>query len=427
MTIYSNSTITIPSPSLAVAGIGSLLSADATLSSNFGTVLRQFELTSSFAVTSAVVVSTTATLSNTMQFVLGTVFSGDIVEPQNFVSSFAVNAANIRVRDAEASFIRSPLRAVFQLTASPIQILADYTVALNSTATINARPFTNFVDADATVTANAGVFATAELAQPLSATTVTTAGLSAVIQFIDGTTRKFTTNQLTQIQQNTAVIVDFVEIYPVFSNPSLQYWDGEENVDDPRDYQPPLSVAYRWNSSGRDLTMLNYLGESRFYKGKNVMMNLPTIEYNNIFNKKTTKITINGLLGFFQSTAHVKYFDGATVVFGKAVYSTTNSVFAPMVTHSGQLLNLESVQIDTGVLLQQGLVNNIIFAGDGFTQSIEFEVSHGLYDYDQSRMLQTNKNSYRSYLDRTGLADDASGSRMGYNILEQIQWGLTRA
>jgi hypothetical protein len=261
----------------------------------------------------------------------------------------------------------------------------------------------------------------------LSATTVTTAGLSAVIQFIDGTTRKFTTNQLTQIQQNTAVIVDFVEIYPVFSNPSLQYWDGEENVDDPRDYQPPLSVAYRWNSSGRDLTMLNYLGESRFYKGKNVMMNLPTIEYNNIFNKKTTKITINGLLGFFQSTAHVKYFDGATVVFGKAVYSTTNSVFAPMVTHSGQLLNLESVQIDTGVLLQQGLVNNIIFAGDGFTQSIEFEVSHGLYDYDQSRMLQTNKNSYRSYLDRTGLADDASGSRMGYNILEQIQWGLTRA
>lgn len=428
MTLYVTSTTSISQPTLESSGIGDLITANATLTSSFGQTVRQFELFSNFAITSAVEVGATADLNSAMNFVFGVVFSGDIVEPQNFTSSFGIAADPERIRNAEASFIRSPLSARFELTTSSVQNIYGYAVTLEPEFAINARPFTNFVDATVAATGVFGSFVYANLAQPFTASAAIVSDLSCDALFVDGTTRKFTEAQLEVINDNRAMVVDFVEIYPAFADPDLPYWDDESDVGDANDYQWPLNVVYRWNSSGRDLAVDTYDGASRFYKGKNVMMTLPAVEFNNLFNKKTTKISINGLLGFFQSAAHLGYFDGATVVFGKIVYDTANTTAGVDAWASGERISMDYRQVGRAVLLVRGLVNNIIFAGDGSTQSIQLEVSHGLYDFDQQRSLQVNTGSYKNYLNRTGFEDPTVGSsRMGIDILQNVNWGLTKA
>jgi hypothetical protein len=417
-------------------GITHDVGADLAVESNLTVLQFIFEpAVSSLTADSDFVKYADADLSSDGAFVFGVIFEGDIVESQNFTSEFSVDATGVRISEGVASLVNSPLRSRFAINIQDVQQIFSYTVDADATFTQIAYPFTTFVDADAGLTATFASLTEPTVVENANQNTfAATATLDVVEEFIDGTTRKFTNNQIGVIASNRARIVDWVEIYPNFQDPDLpnattqDLLDVIDNTATASDFQWPMQPVYRFNSSARDLDLVDYRGNTFNYKGKNVLFNLPSFNYDYIFNKKTMKVSLNGLLLHFQYAGVLERLNGARIVMGKAVFESSNTTQGVSSAVAGEQLSMTMTQVDNAVLLMRGVVNSVIFSGNSSDNQTVMEISHGFYEFDKTVGVQPNRANYSAYLQRTGYNDpNLATSRMGVEVTDNVLWGLTRA
>lgn len=423
--------------SFDVTGVGVTIFAEADLTVSSDLHVRSFNLNSQFDLVDGIgqVFAADADLFVDSSIVATNVFEGDIVEPQTFTATTAMDVSGTRILEGVASLVNNPLRSENTLIVNDEGIIYSYTVAFDTSFAIDARPFTNFVDADATLTVNSFNLTSSIVVEDADQNTLTaTATLFVFDEFIDGTTRKFTNNQLSAIVSNRARVVDWIEIYPNFQDPTLpnattqDILDVLANTAVASDFQWPMQPVYRFNSGARDLDMVDYTGNTFNYKGKNVMFTLPSFNYDSVFNKKTMKVSLNGLLLHFQYAAALERLNGARIVLGKAVFASSNTTNGVSSAVSGERLNMDMNQVDGAVLLMRGIINNVIIAGNSTNNELVLEISHGFYDFDKNNGVQPNTANYQDYLEKTGFNDPTvSTSRMGATVKDNVLWGLTRA
>lgn len=373
----------------------------ATLTSSFNTTLRQFQLVSNvgMSVDAEVIRNADSTLQNNFNIIFGHIFEGDIINQFDMSSSFGITATADKLREGQSS-----LQSKFIQPQTDSNIVAYVHSNLPGVLSIpKALPFGVIVDTDpttlvgrATVNANTDLFEGVFVNMPMPFV------LTDGTELVEGTNRKFTTAQLTAIAGNSTQIVDFVEIITNYRNPDLELED-----------QVRVPPVLRWNSSGRDLDIIDYKGNSNHYKGKNVLMRLPSFEYNGMFTKKTLKIEINGLLRYFNQAMILGYLDYAPVTMGKAIFDYDHGTVT---------------QIDNAVLLLRGHVNSFTLSGTPDQQSTTIEVDSGFYDYDRRVATRANSESYENHMKRLGEmissdVTDISPDLVGNNITQSVTWG----
>lgn len=335
------------------------------------------------------------------------VYAGDLISGFLMQKSFAMSVTVNHIESVDATlnnrFRALPFPQVSAVRSIDQTLVADFAQ--------RAYPYGIFYEGEASLGVQSTVDSEIDKLTGLIDNFRMTFGIRDDSEFVDGQVRKFTDDQLWFITNNQSYIVDLVEVYINYADTQLPVYNSG---DDPDATQWPLSPVYRWNSSGRDLDIIDYKGNTHNYKGKNVMMSLPAISYNGLFNKSTVKIQLNGLLGFFQKAITLGYLDYAKVVLGKAVYGTFDS-------DNPSLIGVTS-QIDTSVVLLRGNVNNFVLSNNQSQQEITMEVTHGFYDYDLVNTVRTNSGNYRKYLEKINQSD-VDDYKLGTSITEKIYWG----
>jgi len=338
-----------------------------------------------------------SSLSSEFSIEATNVFEGDIIQQFDMVSSFGITAAPVRIKSASKT-----LTGVFSKTQTP-NLISSTDSSIDVVFNQTAYPFGLFVDTDPTTLVSRATSTVAtDLFEGVFVNLTNKFNLTDGTEFIEGTNRKFTTAQISAITSNSTQIVDFVEII-------LNYEDIDLLVGE----QIRIPPVLRWNSSGRDLNIIDYKNNNNHYKGKNVLMRLPSFEYNGMFTKKTVKIEINGLLRYFNQAMILGYLNYAPITMGKAVFN----------------YDLGTVtQIGSAVLLQRGHINSFTLSGSTDQQSTTIEVDSGFYNYDRRVATRTNSASYNDYLSRAsefhGISYiEPNKDDVGQRILDKITWG----
>lgn len=341
--------------------------------------------------------SAESSLSSEFSISATNVFEGDIIQQFDMSASFGMTATPTKIipsaGDLTTAFSQSQTATLIS------SVNSDLTASLNIPLSL---PFGLFVDASTTLTTSIDSTVNADRFEGGFGDFVSRFVLTEESERIEGTNRKFTTAQLNAISSNSTQIVDFVEIIVRYKDITLELAD-----------QVPLPPVLRWNSSGRDLAFLDYKGNVHHYKGKNILMRLPSVEYNGMFTKKTVKIEINGLLRYFNTAMQLGYLDYAPVTMGKAIFNYDLGTLS---------------QVGDAVLLMRGHVNSFTLGGTPDKQSTTIEIDSGFYNYDRRVSTRANSVSYQNHLDRlsewTQLeVYDNDINQLGEKILPSVQWG----
>lgn len=392
--------VEVPEINLTLSGFGTLHDAEVSLVSKFSADLRQFALVSTFVQTnvSEVTSNVTKNLSSEFSIAATNIFTGKIIPQFDMIATFGITATPTKIQPGAADLINT-----FVQPDATVNLVSSVNLDLTSSLSIPlSLPFGLFVDGDATLTTTVNATTNADRFEGVFVDMVSRFVTDMDTDYVEGTNRKFTAEQITAITSNQAQVVDFVEII-------VNYQDIDLLVDS----QVPIPPILRWNSSGRDLNIRDYKGNVHNYKGKNVLMRLPSIEYNGMFTKKTVKIEINGLLRYFNTAMQLGYLDYAPVTMGKVIYDYDQGTVS---------------QVDDAVLLMRGHVNSFTLNGSPDKQSTTIEIDSGFYDYDRRVATRANSDSYTRHLERlrdatyTNITDSDIGA-VGSKILKSVTWG----